>query len=88
MIRWKITEMMGKYQMETGKRLTVAELATASGVARSSVSTAVAGHTKRIDFGTLDKLLSFFERELEEAVKVGDLLEYVPDHHLNHTNST
>ena len=32
------------------------------------------------DFDTLNKLVGFFERELEGSVTVGDLLEYVPDH--------
>ncbi len=80
MIRWKITEMMGRYQMETGKRLTVAGLASEAGVARSSVNMAACGHTKRVDFETLNKLVGFFEKELEGSVSVGDLLEYVPDH--------
>ena len=65
--------------METGKRLTVAGLAIEAGIARSSVSTAACGHTKRIDFETLDKLVGFFARELGDSVTVGDLLEYVPD---------
>lgn len=79
MIQWKLSQMMGRYQVETGKRLTLGELADASGVARSSVTTAVAGQSKRVDLSTLDKLLTFFEEELEQSVTVADLLEYVPE---------
>jgi len=80
MLQWKLTQMMGRYQMETGKRLTLGELAQVAGVSRSSVTTAAAGENKRVDLVTLDKLLNFFSERLRQPVTVGDLLEYTPDH--------
>lgn len=71
--------MMGRYQMETGKRLTLGELAQVTGVSRSSVTTAAAGENKRVDLVTLDKLLNFFSERLQQPVNVSDLLEFTPD---------
>ncbi|MFN8495563.1 MAG: helix-turn-helix transcriptional regulator [Caldilineaceae bacterium] len=71
--------MMGRYQMETGKRLTFGQLAEITGVSRSSVTTAAAGQNKRVDLVTLDKLLNFFSEQLEHSVTVSDLLEFIPD---------
>jgi len=79
MLRWKLTQMMGRYQMETGKRLTLGQLAEITGVSRSSVTTAAAGQNKRVDLVTLDKLLNFFAEQLGQPVTVGDLLEFTPD---------
>lgn len=79
MLRWKLTQMMGRYQMETGKRLTLEQLSELTGVSRSSVTTAAAGQNKRVDLVTLDKLLNFFTEQLEQPVTVGDLLEFTPD---------
>lgn len=81
MLRWKLTQMMGRYQMETGKRLTLGQLAKITGVSRSSVTTAAAGQNKRVDLVTLDKLLNFFTEQLEQPVTVADLLEFTPDRH-------
>ncbi len=80
MLQWKLTQMMGRYQMETGKRLTLGELANVAGVSRSSVTTVAAGENKRVDLVTLDKLLNFFNEQLQHPVSVGDLLEFTPDH--------
>jgi DNA-binding Xre family transcriptional regulator len=66
--------------METGKRLTLGELAQVAGVSRSSVTTAAADENKRVDLVTLDKWLNFFSERLQQPVTVGDLLEYTPDH--------
>jgi len=79
MLQWKLTQMMGRYQMETGKRLTLGELAQVTGVSRSSVTTAAAGENKRVDLVTLDKLLNFFSERLQQPVNVSDLLEFTPD---------
>lgn len=80
MFRWKLTQMMGQYQMETGKRLTLGQLAELTGVSRSSVTTAAAGQNKRVDLVTLDKLLNFFTDQLDHPVTLCDLLEFTPDH--------
>ena len=79
MIRWTLMQMMGRYQMETGRRLTIGELAAATGVARASITLALGGETTRVDLETLDKLISFFRRELNQAFTVADLLEYTQE---------
>jgi DNA-binding Xre family transcriptional regulator len=78
MLQWKLAQMMGRYQMETGRRLTLGELAKVARVSRSSVTTVAAGKNKRVDLVTLDKLLNFFTEQLRHPV-TSDLLEFTPD---------
>lgn len=69
---------MGRYQAQTGRPLTVNQLARESGITRSVVMSAAKGEARRVDMKTLNTLLEFFSQELE-TVTVADLLEYVPD---------
>ena len=79
MIHWSLMQMMGRYQMETGKRLTIRDLAEATGVAKASITLALSGETQRVDLETLDRLLTFFRRELNQPFTVSDLLEYTQE---------
>ena len=65
--------------METGKRLTIRDLAEATGVAKASITLALSGETQRVDLETLDRLLTFFRRELNQPFTVSDLLEYTQE---------
>lgn len=65
--------------METGKRLTIRDLAEATGVAKASITLALSGETQRVDLETLDRLLTFFRGELNQPFTVSDLLEYTQE---------
>lgn len=73
MIRFKLAEMIEKRQFETGRRVTVSEVAEATGLNRMTLSKILnqRGYSTATD--TLDKLCKFFD------CKVEDLIEFVAE---------
>lgn len=73
MIRFKLAEQMEKKQFRESRRLTVQEVADATGVNRMTLSK-ILNH-KGYSTGTdiLDKLCAYF------GCQVADLVEYVPE---------
>ncbi len=77
-MQWKFVEMQGRYQERTGKKLTYAEITAATGIPPTTISGISTGRSKRVDFGTLERLLTFFSAALGENLTTNDLLEYRP----------
>ena len=73
MIRFKLGEMIEKRQFETGRRITVSEIATATGLNRMTLSKILnqKGYSTATD--TIDRLCSYF------GCTVEDLVEHVPE---------
>lgn len=73
MIRFKIQEMIAEKQFKEGKRITLIEVAQATGINRMTLSRMI--NTKGYSTVTdnLDKLCAFFN------CKIQDLAEYVPE---------
>ena len=73
MIRFRIQELLAEKQFQEGRRITLLELAEATGISRVTLSKMV----NQRGYGTLtdhlDKLCKFFGCKLEQ------LAEYVPD---------
>lgn len=73
MIRYRIQELIAEKQFREGKRVTLVELASSTGISRVTLSKMV----NQRGYGTLtdhlDRLCSFFN------CKLSDLAEYVPD---------
>lgn len=72
--------LLAQVNVERAKRhelpLSLRQLAFASNIPPSVVSTLAAGKTTRIDFDTIDKLLSYFNQYI--TVDAGDLLVWTP----------
>lgn len=73
MIRYRIQEMLAERHFREGRRVTLTELAEATGISRVTLSKMVnqRGYSTLTDH--LDRLCRFFDCRLEE------LAEYVPD---------
>jgi DNA-binding Xre family transcriptional regulator len=73
MIRFKLAELIEKRQFETGRRITVSEVAEATGLNRMTLSKILnqRGYSTATD--TIDRLCSFFDCRVE------DLLEYISE---------
>lgn len=71
MIRFKLAELIEKKQFETGRRITVSEVATATGLNRMTLSKILnqKGYSTATD--TVDRLCAYF------GCRVEDLMEYV-----------
>ena len=72
-IRFKLAEQIEKRQFAEGRRITIQEIATETGLNRMTLSKILnhKGHSAGTD--VLDKLCTYFNCKLE------DLAEYVPD---------
>lgn len=77
-MKWKFAEMKRRAQKQTGERLTYEEITAATGLSSNTISGISTGRVTRVDFGTLEKLLSFFSTRLGEPLTTNDLLEYRP----------
>lgn len=73
MIRFKIQELIAQKHFESGKRVTLIEIAESTGINRMTLSRMI--NTRRYSTVTenLDKLCAYFDCKIE------DIIEYVPD---------
>ncbi len=77
-MKWKLTEMQGRYQAHTGERLTYEILTAATGLSSATIASLIAGKTQNASLHTIEKLLAFFAARLGEDLTTNDLLEYRP----------
>jgi DNA-binding Xre family transcriptional regulator len=73
MIRFKLAEMIEKKQFAEGRRLTIGEIATATGLNRMTLSKILNQKGYGTGTDTIDKLCLFF------GCAVEDLMEHLPD---------
>jgi DNA-binding Xre family transcriptional regulator len=78
-MRWKFNELQVKYRRHTGQNITYREITAATGLSSSTISGIATNQVERVDFGTLQSLLSFFSARLGEELTTNDLLEWRPD---------
>lgn len=73
MIRFKLGEMIERKQFTDGRRLTISEVAAATGLNRMTLSKILNQKGYGTGTETIDKLCAYF------SCQVSDLMEYVPD---------
>lgn len=73
MIRFKLGEMIERKQFTDGRRLTISEVAAATGLNRMTLSKILNQKGYGTGTETIDKLCTYF------SCQVSDLMEYVPD---------
>lgn len=73
MIRFRLQELLAEKQFRDGRRVTMTELASATGINRVTLSKMVNQRGYSTVTSNLDSLCRFF------GCKVGDLAEYIPD---------
>ena len=72
MIRFKLGEMIEKRQFTEGRRITINEIATSTGLNRMTLSKILNQKGYGTGTDTIDKLCSYFGCQVE------DLMEHVP----------
>ncbi|MBP6006472.1 MAG: helix-turn-helix transcriptional regulator [Rhodoferax sp.] len=73
MIRFKLGEVMEKKRFADGKRFSIIEVATATGLSRVTLSKILNQKGYGTGTDTIDRLCDFF------GCKVEDLMEHLPD---------
>lgn len=72
MLRFKIKEMIAKKEFAEGRRVTISEVAEATGIHRMTLSKMINQRGYNTGTENLDRLCAFFHCNVE------DLVEYVP----------
>lgn len=78
MMRWRLRELMGQYQSQTGDKITYEEITEATGLSPNTLSKVGTNKAGRTDLETLERLLYFFSEKLGRELDTGDLLAYLP----------
>ena len=73
LIRFKLQELLAEKQFKDGKRVTLIEVAEATGINRMTLSRMINNRGYSTVTDNLDKLCKFFD------CKVEDIAEYVPE---------
>jgi putative transcriptional regulator len=69
----KVRQLRMNRSAELGRPVSIEEVATATGIARPTLSRIELNQTERIDFDTIKKLCAYF------GVGVGEVLEFRPE---------
>lgn len=73
MIRFKLAEMIERKKFADGKRITISDVAEATGLNRMTLSKLLNQKGYSTSTETIDRLCTYFKCE------VTDLMEYIPD---------
>lgn len=77
MLRFKIKEMIANKEFAEGRRVTIGEVAEATGIHRMTLSKLINQRGYNTGSENLDRLCRYFDCEIQE------LVEYVPDARLD-----
>lgn len=73
MLRFKIKELIGKKEFEEGRRITISEIAEATGIHRMTLSKMINKRGYNTGTDNLDRLCEYFDCQIQ------DLVEYIPN---------
>ena len=73
MLRYKLKELTAEKEFRERRRVTVQEIAEATGITRNTLSKMLNQHGASVRSENLDRLCAYFECQIEQ------LVEYVPD---------
>jgi len=73
MIQIRIQQVLNARRQQWGKRISLTEVAQATGISRMTLHRAIHQHDYKVSTETLDRLCQFFHCDLSE------LAEYIPE---------
>lgn len=76
MIRWTLNSLIGELEDKTKAKYSLARVAKEADISYPAIHRISQNTADRIDKGTLDKLMQFFNERLARRVTVDDLLQY------------
>ena len=77
MFQIHIEELMTAKRHQSGRRITLSELAEATGISRMTLHRAISRREYNLSIGSIDKLCSYFRCDLT------DLVKRIPDREIN-----
>ena len=82
MLRFKIKELIAKKEFEQGRRITIGEVAQATGLHRMTLSKMINQRGYNTGTENLDRLCGYFNCRIE------DIVEYIPNDKLGARHKT
>lgn len=73
MLRFKLKELTAEKEFRERRRITIQEIAEATGLTRNTLSKMLNQHGASVRTENLDRLCAYFDCRIE------DLVEYIPD---------
>jgi DNA-binding Xre family transcriptional regulator len=67
-LRWRLRELMGKMETETGQRITYQMITKATNISPNTLSLLVTGKAKQVGISTIIGLLEFFDCEPNDLI--------------------
>lgn len=77
MLRYKLKELIAEREFRERRRVTVQEIAVATGITRNTLSKMLNQHASSVRSDNFDRLCAYFGCRIEQ------LIEYVPDDSLS-----
>ena len=79
MMRWRLRELMGRSSDLRGKKITYDVIFAETGLSKTVLTRIGSNKAKRAELGTIEILLDYFSRILDEELRIEDLLIYEGD---------
>lgn len=67
-LRWRLRELMGRKETETGKRVTYQTITEATNISPNTLSLLATGKAKQVGISTITGLLEFFNCEPNDLI--------------------
>jgi DNA-binding Xre family transcriptional regulator len=78
MVRWKMDQLLQRYEAATGTQLKVTQLMESASLSTSTTYLVMKGTPIRISLKSIDSLLTFFSQTLG-VLTISDLIEFEVD---------
>lgn len=79
MMRWDVRVLKARCEAKTKQPLTYNDIASGSGISKSTVWKIMTDQSTNADFEVTSKLLGFFSEQMKEPLALTDILHYEPD---------
>ena len=78
-MRWDVRVLKARCEAKIKQPLTYSDIATGSGISKSTVWKIMTDQSTSADFGVTSKLLGYFSEQMGEPLDLTDILKYEPN---------
>lgn len=78
MVRWRLNSLLAELKDVAPDDAAYRAISAATGISTSTITAIARNEAKRVDFDTIDRLLTFFSDKLGRHLITQDLIEFLP----------
>lgn len=79
-MQWHLKELIGRYESRNPKdSLSYRRIETETGIGKTVITKIATNKAARLDLATLNTLLNYFSKKLNEELTIDDMLHWEPD---------